>query len=161
MTSDPPDLIGVVAAFNAEGAQHVVIGGFAVIAHEFVRATEDSDLLIPDDATNDLRVVAALRRLGAECDGHLLARREHVRVESTGRGVVDLLRGGEPPLDFGSVRAGALEATIGGETVRFAGLASLVAFKRLANRVKDRLDLEALGERHGELPRLPVPGLDD
>jgi len=41
-----------------------------------------------------------------------------------------------------------------------AGLASLVAFKRLAGRPRDRLDLEELEARHGPLPILPVPGLD-
>ena len=60
-----PDLPRVAAAFNADGARYVVIGGFAVIAHQYVRATEDVDLLIPDDAANDERVVAALRGLGA------------------------------------------------------------------------------------------------
>ena len=30
-----------------------VVGGFAVIANRFVRATEDIDFLVPDDAEND------------------------------------------------------------------------------------------------------------
>ena len=46
--------------------------------------------------------------------------------------------------------------------IRVCGLASLVAFKRLAGRSRDRLDLEELRERHGgELPLLDLPGLDD
>lgn len=159
--ADPPDLVGVVAAFRAARARHVVIGGFAVIAHEFVRATEDSDLLIPDDAANDLCVIDALRALGAvDVTAERLAAREHLRVVAGGHGIVDLLRGGEPPLDFASVDADAIEAEVRGVPIRFAGLASVVAFKRLANRVKDRLDLEALTEIHGDLPRLHIPGLD-
>ncbi|HET6998644.1 MAG TPA: hypothetical protein VFI03_08645 [Solirubrobacterales bacterium] len=47
----------------AEGARFVVIGGFAVIANRFVRATEDVDFLVPDDPANDRRVLAALRDL--------------------------------------------------------------------------------------------------
>ncbi len=37
-----PDLAGVVADANAAGLEHVVIGGFAVIAHGYFRATKDS-----------------------------------------------------------------------------------------------------------------------
>ena len=40
-----PDLAGVVADANAVGLEHVVIGGFAVIAHGYFRATKDSDIL--------------------------------------------------------------------------------------------------------------------
>ena len=45
-----PDLAGVVADANAAGLPHVVIGGFAVIAHGYLRATKDSDILVPDGA---------------------------------------------------------------------------------------------------------------
>jgi hypothetical protein len=162
-----PDLPRVAAAFNDAGARYVVIGGFAVIAHQYVRATEDVDLLIPDDGENDQRVVAALEQLGArQRDGspigaELVGAREHLRVESEA-GLVDLLRAGAPPLDFASVEAEAIEATVDEVLIRVCGLASLVAFKRLANRSRDRLDLEELRERHGgELPLLDLPGLDD
>jgi hypothetical protein len=47
-----------------------------------------------------------------------------------------------------------------GVPFRYAGLATLVAFKRLAGRPHDRLDLEELEAMHGPLPILPVPGLD-
>lgn len=162
-----PDLPRVAGAFNAEGARYAVIGGFAVVAHQYVRATEDVDLLIPDTEADDLRVVAALGRLGARRrDGTALeladlAGREHLRVESDA-GLLDLLRPGMPPLDFETVDAGAIEAVVDGETIRVCGLESLVAFKRLGGRARDRLDLDELEARHGgSLPRLPLPGLDD
>jgi len=75
--------------------------------------------------------------------------------------VLDLLKEGEPPLDFASVSDSALRATIEGTPTLFASLPSIVAFKRLAGRPRDRQDLEALAEIHGELPILPIPGLDD
>lgn len=43
-----PDLVGVIADVNSAGLKHVVIGGFSVIFHGYVRATRDSDLLVPD-----------------------------------------------------------------------------------------------------------------
>lgn len=157
----------MAAAFSSERARYVVIGGFAVIAHQYVRATEDVDLLIPDDDENDARVLAALARLEARRrDGVAVALAdvsdgEHLRVESNA-GLVDLLRGGAPPLDFESVDAEAIEARLDDVAIRVCGLASLVAFKRLAGRSRDRLDLEELEARHGgTLPRLALPGLDD
>jgi len=135
-----------------------VIGGFAVIAHDYVRATEDVDLLIPEDPENDERCAAALAALGAvwASDGWALGDRSLVgRAHSrllTGRGLVDLLREGEPPLDYATVAAGAERAELGSGEFLLAGLASLVRLKRLAGRPRDRLDIEELEARHGELP---------
>lgn len=164
----PPDLAAVVGAFAAQSAQAVVIGGFAVIANRHVRATEDVDLLIPEDAANHERVRLALQVLGARflhggapVDAAALIAHEHLRLDCGPAGVVDLLKEGEPPLDFATVSATALTAEVGGTPARFAGLASIVAFKRLAARPRDRQDLLALEEIHGELPILPIPGLDD
>lgn len=164
-TAITPDLPGVAAAFNAAAARYVVIGGFAVAALQFVRATDDSDLLVPDDEENDQNVLAALKALNARLnDGQPVTpaniSSDHVRVFSDRHGIVDLLKEGAPPLDFESVHRDSRVAEVSGVPVRFAGLASVVAFKRLAGRPRDRRDIEELEEIHGPLPILPVPGVD-
>ena len=145
----------------------MVVGGFAVIAHDYVRATEDVDLLIPDDDANDTRLTAALAELGAvwtagaaPLDSREITGRAHSRL-LTRRGLIDLIREGEPPLDFATVAAGAERAELGAGEFMIAGLKSIVSFKRLAGRPRDRLDLEELRARHGELPMELLPGLDD
>lgn len=115
-----PELDVAASALVEEGARFVVVGGFAVIANRFVRATEDV----------------------------------------TSAGLVDLLRGGEPPLDFETVAARAMPADYGGVEFLVASLASIVGFKRLADRPRDRNDLLGLAEVHGALPIEPIPGLD-
>lgn len=161
-----PDLDGVVADANAAGLPYVVIGGFSVIAHGYLRATRDSDLLVPDGPDADEAILRFFDRVEATRlqDGKSLSNGEvkaadHLRVRSR-HGIIDVLRGGLPPLDYQTVAAQAIEVDVGGETGRFASLRSLVGFKRLADRTQDRLDLEELQKLHGELPIDPIPGLD-
>ncbi len=58
-----PNLDGVVADATAIGLDYVVIGGFAVIYHGYVRATKDSDLLVPDGPEADAAVLRFLERV--------------------------------------------------------------------------------------------------
>lgn len=161
-----PELDIAVAAMVTEDARFVVVGGFSVIANRFVRATEDIDFLVPDDSENDRRVLSALRRLDGVRqrddqpleEGHLMSQ-AHLRAK-TSAGVIDVMRGGLPPLDFKTVEERAMEADYGGVRFLVAGLSSIVGFKRLAGRARDRNDLLGLEEIHGELPIDPIPGLD-
>ena len=57
------DLVVLCRALNQEDARYVVIGGFAIIHHGFIRATEDVDLLIDADPDNQARVKKALEVL--------------------------------------------------------------------------------------------------
>lgn len=161
-----PDLAGVVADADAAGLPYVVIGGFSVIFHGFVRATEDSDLLVPDGAEANALILDFLERIEARrfrddqpvSEAEVTAE-EHLRVNSR-HGIIDVMRGGIPPLDFDTVFGRADEIEWREQTVRVASLSSLVGFKRLAGRPRDRMDLAELEEIHGELPLEPIPGLD-
>lgn len=149
------------------GARFVVIGGFAVIANRFVRATEDIDFLVPDDDENDRRVIAALNALQGVrlrddaplLEDHLIGR-THLRAK-TDAGLIDIIRGGLPPLDYATVMDRSTAADYGEVSFPVASLSSIVGFKRLADRPRDRNDLAALEEIHGELPIEPIAGVDD
>jgi hypothetical protein len=162
-----PDLDGVVADANAVGLPYVVIGGFSVIAHGYLRATKDSDLLVPDGPEADEAIHRFLERIEATRlqDGKRLGPADidgahHLRVRSR-HGIVDIMRGGLPPLDYSTVAASAIELDRGGEPAPFASLRSIVGFKRLAGRGQDRVDLENLERVNGELPEDEIPGLDN
>jgi len=159
-----PDLNGVVADANAIGLSYVVIGGFSVIANGFVRATKDSDLLVPDAAGD--AILRFLERIEATRlhDDKVLTMDDvegahHLRVRSR-HGIVDILRGGAPPLDFETVASRAIEGDVGGKPAKIASLRSIVGFKRLAGRPQDRRDLEELEALYGKLPEDEIPGLD-
>lgn len=57
------DLVGLCRALNSAGVRYVLIGGFAVILHGFVRTTKDIDLLVDPSADN----VRAVRLALAAC----------------------------------------------------------------------------------------------
>lgn len=161
-----PDLEGVVADANAVGLECVVIGGFSVIYHGHIRATKDSDLLVPDGREADDAIVRFLDRADAKrlYDGKHLTHEdidgaEHLRVSSR-HGIVDLMRGGLPPLDYNTVAERAEEAEWNGQTAHVASLPSVVGFKRLAGRPQDLQDLRDLEAIYGDLPIEPIPGLD-
>jgi len=162
-----PKLDEAAAAFVAAEAKFVVIGGFAVIANRFVRATEDVDFLVPDDPGNDRRVLNALRDLDgvrmrdeAPLASEHLLNQAHLRA-LTRAGIIDVMRGGLPPLDFDTVADEAMNAAYDGLEFPIASLRSIVGFKRLAGRPRDRNDLIGLEEIHGELPHDQLPGLED
>ena len=116
--SAAPDPVRLARALNDAGARYLVIGGFAVIAHQYVRATEDTDLLVPADADNVAPLRSAFTRLEARVrlTGEApteaeLASAAHLRVE-TRAGMVDLVREGDPPLDFRSGFDGRLDVEL-------------------------------------------------
>ncbi|HWM64721.1 MAG TPA: hypothetical protein VNP96_12125 [Solirubrobacterales bacterium] len=155
-----------MADANAVGLEYVVIGGFSVIANGYLRATKDSDLLVADGPSADEAILrffahseATRLRDGKELTPEEVGDAHHLRVAGR-HGIVDILRGGLPPLDYDTVAKEAMEVEIGGETARVANLRSIVGFKRLAGRPRDRNDLEELEAFHGELPIDPIPGLD-
>jgi hypothetical protein len=168
MAALDPELDVAAQALLAEHARFVVVGGFSVIANRFVRATEDIDFLVPDDdESNDRRVLAALRKLegvrlrdDAPLDDEHLIGKTHLRAR-TSAGIIGIMRGGLPPLDYETVERHAMPAEYDGAEFLVAGLRSIVGFKRLAGRPRDRNDLIGLEGVHGELPVEAIPGLDD
>lgn len=89
---------------------------------------------------------------------HLIGQ-THLRA-LTRAGIIDVMRGGLRPLDFDTVASEAMIAAYDGFEFPVAGLRSIVGFKRLAGRPRDRNDLLGLAEIHGELPDDSLPGLE-
>jgi hypothetical protein len=167
LTDVPRDDGAILAHLNNAGIDFVVIGGWAVIAHGYVRATRDVDVLVADSPAVRRQVTEALAALDAtRLDGTVLtaglAMPDQGWQVNTRVGRVDVLLEGPPPLDLAGVKADAERRVIDGTDVLISGLAHLVAFKRLANRITDRADLEELERIHQRpLPRLALPGIDD
>jgi hypothetical protein len=135
----------LLQSLNAEGIPYLIIGGFAVIMHGYVRATVDLDLWIEPDERHTEALGRALRTIGIRLP--LVELMRHLR-ESTGLRLggdhhIDLLFR-VAGVDFTPSYARRVEIEVDGVVLPFIGLKDLRASKRAAGRLQDQLDLENL-----------------
>jgi len=54
------DLKKVIRSLNDKSADYILIGGYALFSHGYHRATEDIDLLVPDNSSSSKAIIDAL-----------------------------------------------------------------------------------------------------
>ena len=59
------DFRDLLAEFNAQRVEYLIVGAHALAAHGHVRATKDMDVWVRPDAENAQRVIRALKMFGA------------------------------------------------------------------------------------------------
>lgn len=60
--------LNLISLFNEEGVEYVVLGGHAVIAHGYLRTTNDIDIFVRPSDDNADRLLRALYRYGYKND---------------------------------------------------------------------------------------------
>jgi hypothetical protein len=159
----PLDASGLLAALNNAEVDFVVIGGFAVSAHGYPRATKDLDIVPAPDTENLERLAAVLQKLNATLLGmEEFSAEEIVQPDAGGRamggnfvlatssGRLDVMQLVAPDIDFGELADASVEDEVFGHQVRFCSYEHLVAMKEAAGRPEDLLDLERLRQARGE-----------
>lgn len=152
----PPelDVSGLLARLASADVDFVVLGGVAVIAHGYVRNTEDLDISYASDADNLEALGGVLLDLGARLravdedipfipDARTL-RRTQILTLDTPLGGLDLLANPDGSPGYAALKANAERIDFDGFEIRIAGIEDLLAMKRAAGRPKDRPDIEAL-----------------
>jgi hypothetical protein len=138
--------LSLLAAFLERKVECAVVGGVAVNAYGYVRATNDLDLFIRPTEENAQAAFEALQALGAPLEGlssaDLLDDAENLRFGSRDDHVDILASIGEMPFD--QVWRNRVEAVIEGLTVPFISKADLIQNKRQVGRLRDLADVEAL-----------------
>ncbi len=144
MTLIPPDFKEFLKYLKDHDVRFLLIGGYAVNAHGYVRNTVNIDVWVASDSENRRRVVHAVREFG---------------FASTGYDVLDaeraMLRMGTPPLRIEVMRAidgvefedcwsRRVQLVLGDVEVSVISLLDLKANKRASGRPKDLADLVAL-----------------
>lgn len=141
-----PNFADFLKSLNARGVEYLVVGGYAVGFHGFVRATGDLDVFVGLSVENAGKLIAAFKDFGLDTPELTPA----VFLEP-GR----IVRLGVPPLrlevmngisgvTFDACYGRRREEIIDGVRVCFIDRESLLLNKRAAGRAKDLADIEAL-----------------
>lgn len=143
----------MLAELRRHDVEFVLIGGFALAPHGYVRATTDLDLVPNPSAENLRRLAAALQALDAHVDLRDLAADE-LGIEPDADGLaaggnwgldtrfgrLDVMQDVPGLRDYATLRAGAVDVS----GVLYAGYDELISMKAAAGREEDLRDIGAL-----------------
>lgn len=151
------DLRALLQALHDARIEFVIIGGVAVGAHGYIRATADLDLVPSPDPENLDRLIGALgaleatlptagdRRFDLDRDAGVVRRGGNVTADTKFGGLdVVQLAAGVP--GYSQLVQDAVESDVLGVRVRVCSLYSLREMKQAQGRAQDRADLENLPE---------------
>jgi hypothetical protein len=141
----------MLSTLSAEGVEYLVVGGYALAAHGWPRATKDIDVWVRPTPENAGRVMRALARFGAPLEG--LEESDFAK-----KGVV--LQIGVPPrridlttkidgLEFEEAWSSRIVAQIGALRVPVIGASELIRNKRASGRPQDLADVARLERGRG------------
>ena len=145
-TPIPPDLKEFLQLLNSKSVEYLLIGGYAVGYHGYVRATGDMDVWIATSESNAEKLTELLREFGfnpPELSPQLFC------VENS------LVRMGVPPfrieilttisgVDFQECYPARVEDILDGVLVKIISLKHLKINKAASGRLKDLADLDYL-----------------
>lgn len=159
----------ILRALTDSGVQFVLVGGFAVQLHGFVRTTIDLDLVLAMDDLNLTKFIEVAKRfdlapiIPVSIDSLKNSKQIDqwhkekgmlafaLREPQVAGSVIDVLV--RPEVTFNELQIDAATVDLFGRTVKIASIEHLLFMKRIANRPKDRIDIEALEKiQRGEDP---------
>jgi hypothetical protein len=162
----PPRFFELLRVLCEHSVEFVLIGGFAVALHGYVRATKDIDIVPAGSPENLGRLWDALVELEAEPAGLTDFRPKEMPVDFSLNGLID--GGGNWALytrlgrvdvmqwvqgvdGYDELRAGAerVDEPSIGYPIWVAGRDDLISMKEAAGRDIDRIDITALRMAHG------------
>jgi hypothetical protein len=137
-----------VEFLNASGVEYLVVGGYALAAHDHPRATGDIDFWIGTAPANVAKLMGVLSTFGFASVGP---------QQSDFLGEDAAIQLGYPParIDLMTSIGGASfnecfsrrqSVTLGGVSLSLIGLEDFRANKKVVGRLKDLADLEALDD---------------
>jgi hypothetical protein len=159
---DALDPLPLLRALHERGIEHIVVGGFAVNAHGFIRVTKDLDI-VPSPAEGNLEQLAKMlsdlgarildtedftgeempadptRKADLEMGGNFCLLTDLGRLD-----VMQWLSGIDTDDLYGKLNPDTVEGSVDGIPVRVCSLEHLRAMKRAAGRPQDLEDLRRL-----------------
>jgi hypothetical protein len=148
----PEDFRDLLIELADNGAEFVLVGGYAVAYHGHPRATKDMDILIRANPSNAERVYRALAAFGAPLESFEVEAKDFATYDG-------MLQIGLPPrrvdiinradgLSFDEAIAEGSSFSLEGRLIPVIGREALIKNKRAAGRAQDVADVEILAA-HG------------
>ena len=147
-------------ALNASGTRYVVVGGVATVLHGYARLTADIDLILDLEEPAAAKAMHTLAGLGlrprvpVDPGDFSVASIREGWLHDKGMQVFSLFHPDNPmlsvdiftnhPIEFESLFERSDACDVGGVPVRVASIPDLIYLKRLADRPRDRDDIEKL-----------------
>lgn len=143
------DFKELLALFNAHKVEYIIVGAYALAFHGAPRFTGDIDILVRPMPENAKKILSALDDFGfgsvnltiedfQKSDHVVQLGHPPVRVD-----IVTSITG----VSWEDAERGKQSGLYGDVPVFFLGKEQYIANKRATGRLKDRADLEALGEK--------------
>jgi hypothetical protein len=140
------DLIDLLLALNAEGANYLIVGGYAFALHGRLRATKDVDIFVGTDPDNGKRVWRALEAFGApltDLTHDDLASPDTFFVMGRAPNQIDVITTIDG-VSFDDAWENRVESQLGGVAVHYISRDDLIANKEAAGRPQDLVDVAEL-----------------
>lgn len=143
----PDDFREFLSFLNEKQVEYLVVGGWALGVHGYVRATGDMDIWVSSQETNLDCLLTALFSFGVP--------REVSKEFFKGKG--NVFRMGSPPMrieiiteatgvEFTECYPRRMKVILDNLPIPIIGYEDFVLNKRTSGRLKDKADLESLGE---------------
>lgn len=167
MTTQPIQPASLLDTLAKHQVEFIVVGGYAVAAHGYVRATKDVDICPNPDLDNLRRLASALDDLEAEpiglgefadefdlkpdfaglqAEGNWTLQTKHGRLD-----VMQHIKGlGKDGGGWRELAAHTVSRTFVGHECRFCSYEDLIKMKRAAGRPQDEIDVNSLKAARSE-----------
>lgn len=143
-----PDFVEFLQCLHSKSVEAILVGGYAVVLHGYLRTTGDMDIWVRPSADNYKRLQAAFAVFGLPTEA--ISKAAFLNTAHT-----DVFTFGRPPLaidiitkvkglDFDETFRMAEEINVNGAPLRLIHLNHLKQAKKASDRHKDRDDLEHL-----------------
>ncbi|HWI94914.1 MAG TPA: hypothetical protein VNS60_02475 [Solirubrobacterales bacterium] len=147
-----PEFRQLLGPLIEHGVDFVLIGGQAGISHGSTYPSYDLDVVYSRDHDNITRLVAALEKIGVRLRGAPpdLPFQLDVRTIENGAnftfetpyGDLDVLADAAGMRSYEALKSESVEREVFGHLVRVASIDNLIAMKKAAGRIKDKLMVE-------------------
>jgi hypothetical protein len=147
-----PEIDHLLGPLVAHGVDFVLIGGQAGIVHGSSYPSYDLDVLYARDRDNVARLVAALEEIGVRLRGASPDLPFVLDAKTIGNGAnftfitpygdLDVLADAAGMPSYDELKAAAVDREVFGHIVKVASIDHLIAMKRAAGRIKDKLMVE-------------------